>query len=80
VVIVLEEVKVTRKYQVTIPKRLRSELGIRVGDRILLRREGGHILIEVPRRIADPSEFLWNLSKKPVDVDVVRLIEESWKV
>jgi len=77
---VLEEVKVTRKYQVTIPKRLRSELGIRVGDRILLRREGGHILIEVPRRIADPSEFLWNLSKKPVDVDVVRLIEESWKV
>jgi len=80
VVIVLEEVKVTRKYQVTIPKRLRSELGIRVGDRILLRREGGHILIEVPRRIADPSEFLWNLSKKPVDVDVLRLIEESWKV
>jgi len=80
VVIVLEEVKVTRKYQVTIPKRLRSELGIKVGDRILLRREGGHILIEVPRRIADPSEFLWNLSKKPVDVDVVRLIEESWKV
>lgn len=79
-VIVLEEVKVTRKYQVTIPKRLRSELGIKVGDRILLRREGGHILIEVPRRIADPSEFLWNLSKKPVDVDVVRLIEESWKV
>lgn len=76
----MEEVKVTRKYQVTIPKRLRSELGIRVGDRILLRREGGHILIEVPRRIADPSEFLWNLSKKPVDVDVVRLIEESWKV
>jgi len=76
----LEEVKVTRKYQVTIPKRLRSELGIRVGDRILLRREGGHILIEVPRRIADPSDFLWNLSKKPVDVDVVRLIEESWKV
>jgi len=76
----LEEVKVTRKYQVTIPKRLRSELGIKVGDRILLRREGGHILIEVPRRIADPSEFLWNLSKKPVDVDVVRLIEESWKV
>jgi len=77
---VLEEVKVTRKYQVTIPKRLRSELGIKVGDRILLRREGGHILIEVPRRIADPSDFLWNLSKKPVDVDVVRLIEESWKV
>ena len=76
----MEEVKVTRKYQVTIPKRLRSELGIKVGDRILLRREGGHILIEVPRRIADPSEFLWNLSKKPVDVDVVRLIEESWKV
>lgn len=74
-----EEVKVTRKYQVTIPRRLRSELGIKVGDKILLRREGSHILMEVPRRIADPSEFLWNLSKKPVDVDVVNLIEKSWK-
>mgnify|MGYP001078047120 CR=1 FL=1 len=74
-----DEVKVTRKYQVTIPRRLRSEFGIKVGDKILLRKEGSHILIEVPRRIADPSEFLWNLSKKPVDVDVVSLIEESWK-
>lgn len=75
----MEEVKVTRKYQVTIPRRIRSTLGVKVGDKLILREERGRILIEVPKRVADPSGFLWGLSKKPVDVDVVKLIEESWK-
>jgi len=70
---------VTRKYQVTIPRRLRSMLGVKVGDRLILREDRGRILIEVPKRVADPSEFLWGLSRKPIDVDVVKLIEESWK-
>jgi len=73
------EVKVTRKYQITIPRQIRSVLGVKVGDRLTLREDRGRILIEVPKRVADPSEFLWSLSKKPVDVDVVKLIEESWK-
>lgn len=69
----------TRKYQVTIPRRIRATLGVKIGDKLLLKEERGRILIEVPKRVSDPSEFLWNLSKKPVDVDVVKLIEESWK-
>ncbi|MBM5805627.1 MAG: AbrB/MazE/SpoVT family DNA-binding domain-containing protein [Candidatus Verstraetearchaeota archaeon] len=63
----------------TIPKGLRERHGIRVGERIVLREEGEKIVIEVPKKIPDPSEYLWNLSKKPINVDAVKLVEESWE-
>ena len=75
----LEEVTVTRKYQITIPKETRTRLGIELGDRLLMRDDGERIIIEVPKKIADPSEYLWNLSKEPLDIDAVKLVEESWK-
>lgn len=75
----LEEVVVTRKYQITIPKETRTKLGIELGDKLLIRDDGERIIIEVPKKIADPSEYLWNLSKRPLDIDAVKLVEESWK-
>jgi len=74
----LEEVTVTRKYQITIPRNTRSKLGIEIGDRLLVKEEEGRIVIEIPKRVGDPSEFLWNLSKKPTNIDVVKLVEDSW--
>jgi len=44
-----------------------------------VRDDGGRIIVEVPKKIADPSGFLWGLSDKPLDVDAVKLVEESWK-
>lgn len=44
-----------------------------------MRDDGGRIIVEVPKKIADPSGFLWSLSDKPLDVDAVKLVEESWK-
>jgi len=39
-------VKVTRKYQVTIPKEVRDELGIRLGDEIeFVKNERGEFVI-----------------------------------
>jgi len=39
-------VKVTRKYQVTIPKEVRDELGIRLGDEIeFVKNEKGEFVI-----------------------------------
>ena len=73
----LEEVTVTRKYQITIPKKTRSKLGIEIGDKLLVKDEEGRIVIEIPEKVADPSEFLWNLSKRPIDIDAVKLVEES---
>ena len=75
----MKEVEVSRGYTIKIPKKTREKLGIKRGDKLLLREEGKMIVIEVPRRISNPSEFLWSLSKKPHDVDVVKLVEESWE-
>jgi AbrB family looped-hinge helix DNA binding protein len=44
----LAEAKVTRKFQITLPSRVREVLGdVLPGDYILFARDGGRIIIEV---------------------------------
>jgi antitoxin PrlF len=74
-----EEVKVTRKYQVTIPESVRSKLGVKIGDKLLVKSENKRIIMEAPERISNPSDVLWNLFGKPLNIDAVTLVEESWK-
>lgn len=74
-----EVVRVTRKFQMTIPKRVREALGIRVGNRLEVDVEGDRIVVRPLRpRVEDPVEALMSLVREPVDVDAVRLVEESW--
>jgi AbrB family looped-hinge helix DNA binding protein len=75
-----EEVKVTRKYQVTIPESVRSKLGVKIGDKLIVKSEGKRIIMEAPKRVSNPSDVLWNIFGKSIDIDAVRLVEESWKV
>ncbi|RLE65192.1 MAG: AbrB family transcriptional regulator [Thermoprotei archaeon] len=72
-------VKVTRRYQVTLPKKIREELGIRIGDFLKVKIENGRIILEplIPYR-KKPIENMLNLVSKPVDIDAVKLVEESW--
>jgi len=72
-----EEVKVTRKYQITIPESIRSEFGIKIGDKLVIKTDEGRIIVEAPERISDPVEYLWNLSEKPINIDAVKLVEKS---
>jgi len=74
-----EEVKVTRKYQVTIPENVRSKLGVKIGDKLIVRSEGKRIIMETPQHISNPSDVLWNLFGKPLNIDATKLIEESWR-
>jgi AbrB family looped-hinge helix DNA binding protein len=74
-----DEVKVTRKYQVTIPEDVRSKLGVRIGDKLVVKSEGNRIIMESPKHISNPSEKLWNLFGKSINIDATRLVEESWK-
>lgn len=72
-------VRVTRKYQVTIPKRVRELLKIRIGDLMKVSVQDHKIILEpVVKRTEDPVEDMLNLIKKPMDVDAVKLVEESW--
>ncbi len=72
-------VKVTRKYQVTLPREVREKLGIRIGDYLKVKVIGDKIVLEpVVSRRRNPVEDMLSLVKEPVDVDAVRLVEESW--
>lgn len=74
-------VVVTRKYQVTIPKSVRSRLGINVGDRLRVSVVGEDVVLKPVKEIPDPVEFLWSLTERhgmaPLSVDAVKLVEES---
>ncbi len=72
-------VKVTRKYQVTLPKEVREKLGIRIGDSLRVRVDDGRIILEpvIPRK-KNPVKDMLNLVTKPINVDAVKLVEESW--
>ena len=74
-----EEVKVTRKYQVTIPESVRSKLGVKIGDKLIVISENRRIIMEAPEHISNPSDVLWNLFGKPLNIDATRLVEDSWK-
>lgn len=72
-------VRVTRKYQITIPKRIREKLNIHVGDSLKMRVEGEKIIVEpVITRVKDPVKDMLSLIDKPLNIDAVRLVEESW--
>jgi len=53
-------VTVTRNAQITIPKKIREALGIKEGDKIIMRIEGEKIIVEKVREDVwlDPTGFL----------------------
>ncbi len=72
-------VKVTRKYQVTIPSEVRKKLGIKIGDLLAVKEEGGKIiLVPVKGRNENSLEAMLGLFKEKIEVDAVALVEESW--
>lgn len=56
--------KVTKKYQVTIPKRVREELGIEAGDRItFVKTGGGYRLIKLDELIEENAKILEDIEE-----------------
>jgi AbrB family looped-hinge helix DNA binding protein len=72
-----EETTVTRKYQITLPKRIREKFGIRIGDKLPITGKDGKITIEVGKIVQNPAEYLWNLSEKSTTIDAVKLIKRT---
>ena len=72
-------IKVTRKFQITIPKDVREKLRISVGDLLKITVDNNRIIIEpIKATIKDPVEHLSSLTTEPTDIDAVKLVEESW--
>lgn len=76
----MPETVVTRKYQVTIPKEVREALGIRVGDRLVVKVEDGKIIME-PIKASDALKRLSTIADRylggPKTINAVKLIEKS---
>ncbi|GAB6945746.1 AbrB/MazE/SpoVT family DNA-binding domain-containing protein [Vulcanisaeta sp. JCM 14467] len=46
----IEETKITRNYQITIPASIRRKLGLKIGDVLIVRLEGDKIILEPKRQ------------------------------
>jgi len=73
----MKEVKVTRKYQITIPEEIRKPLNIQIGEKLPIERKGKAIVIKVKKPIERPSDYLWGISNKTSKLDVLELIKTS---
>ena len=74
------EVIVTSKFRVTIPKEVREALGIKVGDRLLVKVVEGKTVLE-PIRSSGALKRLSTIADRilggPKRVNAVKLVEES---
>ncbi|ARD84874.1 VapB-type antitoxin [Ferroplasma acidiphilum] len=71
----MEEVKITRNYQTTIPADIRDKLGIKIGDRILVYIDKDRIIMEKPK--GDITKISIKLDKN-IDAEYVeKVIREA---
>ena len=74
----VEEVKVTRNYQVTIPASARKSLGIRVGDILLVDYEDNRIIFQ--KKTSDITKLRIRLNKKIDWKDVEGTVREAAEI
>ena len=77
----MEATSVTSKGQVTIPKELRQEMGIRQGSRIEFSRVGDHVQMRVKSSPCEPPSSGFGMLKSrraavPTDLDPASLIKK----
>ena len=71
-------VKISSKYQITIPKDLRESLGLEAGDRLYIGREGEKVVMKPLPKVKNPTKELYGSVKGEKDaVEAVREFRES---
>ena len=65
----MQAVKVLPKWQITIPKKVREKLKIRVGDTMVVEEREGEIVLKKGKTIFDYTESLPNLG---MTIDEIR--------
>jgi len=67
-------VKLSTKYQITIPKDVREALGLAAGDKLYVGREDGKLVLRPLPKVKDPTEKLYGSVRG--DKDAVEAIRE----
>ena len=65
----MQAVKILPKWQITIPKRVREKLKIRVGDTVVVEEREGEVVLKKGKTIFDYAESLPSLG---MNLDEVR--------
>lgn len=71
----MEEVKVTRNYQITIPYWARKELGIEIGAKLLVQVEGDRIIIS--KKTGNIASLGLTLGKRITDEEIDKAVDEA---
>jgi AbrB family looped-hinge helix DNA binding protein len=77
----MQMAKVSSKYQIVIPKRVREALGLRPGDRLLIVAEGDKVVMRLrPRSYAEHMRGLHKEVWQGIDAtEYVREERKSWE-
>jgi antitoxin PrlF len=74
----MDQVKVTRGFQVTLPKEVREIIGIKIGDYLLVYvDEKGRIVMEKVREKRKMLKYGRMLSQEEIDMLIARGLGES---
>lgn len=69
------ETKITSKYQTTVPREVRKQLGIKRGEEVEWHIVKGMVIVNTPKRMKNPVKFL--TSQINLDIDAVELVKEA---
>jgi AbrB family looped-hinge helix DNA binding protein len=64
----MQAVKILPKWQITIPRKVREKLKIRVGDTMLIEEKEGEIVLKKGKTIFDYAESLPNLRMTAAEI------------
>ena len=71
--------KITRNFQVTLPKDVREVKGLKEGDSVLFAIEGNNVdIVKLDKNILKEAAGLWSKTKE-TGVEYERRIRSSWK-
>jgi len=75
----MAKVKVTRKYQVTIPEEVREKTGLSIGDEVIVKNDEDKIVIERPMDIKKLAGSWDHVVSTEKFMEEVRQLWKTWK-
>jgi len=74
------KVKVTRKYQVTIPKEVRKMIGVKIGDELFVSGSERRIILEKTVDLDELAGSWTHIENTDVFMEEVRRMWRTWKL
>ncbi|MEM2134955.1 MAG: AbrB/MazE/SpoVT family DNA-binding domain-containing protein [Candidatus Freyarchaeota archaeon] len=74
------KVKVTRKFQVTIPLEIRKKMDVKVGDELMVREEGGKIVFTKAPSLKEIAGAWEHIESTEDFMEDVRRMWKTWKL